>query len=222
MTDSYLYDSWGNILLTGGPTLNAFRYVGRAGYYLDWDSWRLLLRARYFDPQAGRFVSRDPLGFIASGENLYNYSKNNAANRTDASGLIDWCEVACHAACWGVASAICAAIFAGCTTAITVTFPIGGVVITIPCSAVWVAACGVSGVAASLCSDLFCPYACHLMSPAMPVHLGEGRFSFSICELPRVKSLQPSSKRMDAVRPSLADRCLRKWLLASRLTTAGN
>ena len=37
MTDSYLYDSFGNILLTSGSTVNAFRYVGRLGYYFDPD-----------------------------------------------------------------------------------------------------------------------------------------------------------------------------------------
>ena len=37
VTDSYLYDSFGNILLTSGSTTNWFRYVGRLGYYYDID-----------------------------------------------------------------------------------------------------------------------------------------------------------------------------------------
>ena len=37
VTDSYLYDSYGNILLTSGTSVNWFRYVGRSGYYYDLD-----------------------------------------------------------------------------------------------------------------------------------------------------------------------------------------
>ena len=37
VTDSYVYDSYGNILLTSGSTVNPFRYVGRLGYYFDPD-----------------------------------------------------------------------------------------------------------------------------------------------------------------------------------------
>ena len=37
VTDSYLYDSFGNIILTGGTTVNWFRYTGRLGYYFDLD-----------------------------------------------------------------------------------------------------------------------------------------------------------------------------------------
>src|SRR5262249_14613824 len=37
VTDSYLYDSFGNILLASGLTANAFRYVGRLGYYYELD-----------------------------------------------------------------------------------------------------------------------------------------------------------------------------------------
>ena len=43
-------------------------------------------RARYYDPMAGRFVSRDPIGF-RGGINLYNYTGSNPINRADPSGL---------------------------------------------------------------------------------------------------------------------------------------
>ena len=43
---------------------NAFRAVS---YY----------RARYYDPQAGRFLSEDPLGFGGNGTNFYAYAGND-------------------------------------------------------------------------------------------------------------------------------------------------
>ena len=96
VTDSYLYDSWGNILLTTGTTINAFRYTGKAGYYLDLDLGGYFLRRRFFDPATGRFLSRDPLGFGMQWQlrvfnscsyPLYEFVFNNPANVTDPSGL---------------------------------------------------------------------------------------------------------------------------------------
>jgi len=85
-TDSYVYDSWGNILSASGPTTNPFRYAGRSGYYNDPDLQELHVRARFYDPTSGRFVSRDPLVF-ADGVNLYRYSANRPTSLTDPSGL---------------------------------------------------------------------------------------------------------------------------------------
>jgi len=44
-------------------------------------------RARYYDPEIGRFVSEDPLGFEA-GINFYAYVGNNPINRNDPSGKL--------------------------------------------------------------------------------------------------------------------------------------
>ena len=55
MADSYGYDSFGNPLLASGTTLNAFQYVGQAGYYVDPDVVQYYLRARYYDPVTGRY-----------------------------------------------------------------------------------------------------------------------------------------------------------------------
>jgi uncharacterized protein RhaS with RHS repeats len=45
-------------------------------------------RARWYDPQLGRFISEDPIGF-EGGINLYAYVKNKVINRKDARGLDD-------------------------------------------------------------------------------------------------------------------------------------
>jgi RHS repeat-associated protein len=42
---------------------------------------------RWYDPQAGRFVSRDPIGLQGGQLNLYGYVANNPILRTDRQGL---------------------------------------------------------------------------------------------------------------------------------------
>jgi RHS repeat-associated protein len=46
-------------------------------------------RARYYDPQAGRFLSEDPMGFDG-GDNGYSYADNSPNGFTDPSGLSPW------------------------------------------------------------------------------------------------------------------------------------
>jgi RHS repeat-associated protein len=43
-------------------------------------------RARYYDPQAGRFIGEDPVRF-QGGINFYGYVRNNSSNFLDPSGL---------------------------------------------------------------------------------------------------------------------------------------
>jgi len=107
VTDSYLYDSWGNVLLVSGTTANSFRYVGRMGYYYDADLTAYLLRMRFYNSQRGSFLSRDPsaatvysnLDLASTPDRLlqpYDYCMRNPTNRVDPSGL-DWldCMVQC-------------------------------------------------------------------------------------------------------------------------------
>lgn len=44
-------------------------------------------RARYYDSQAGRFTSEDPLEFAGSGPDFYAYVNSNAVNWVDPAGL---------------------------------------------------------------------------------------------------------------------------------------
>ena len=90
VTDSYLYDSWGNNLLTSGSTTNWFRYVGQLGYYYDTDLSGYHLRAQIYDPALGLFLTRDPAGMIRNGAaiNLYRYARNSPPRWSDPSGLV--------------------------------------------------------------------------------------------------------------------------------------
>jgi RHS repeat-associated protein len=49
-------------------------------------------RARYYDPQTGRFTQEDPIG-LAGGLNLYGYAGGDPVNHADPSGLCPWCAV---------------------------------------------------------------------------------------------------------------------------------
>ena len=63
---------------------NPFRY---AGEYLDKETGDIYLRARYYDPSIGRFISEDP---IKDGTNWYVYCSNNPIAFVDPSGLFDY------------------------------------------------------------------------------------------------------------------------------------
>jgi RHS repeat-associated protein len=82
---TYTYDAFGKRVTTGGSLVNPFQYTGR-----EWDQEASLYyyRARYYDPQIGRFISEDPIGFKA-GINYYRYVRNNPANLTDPKGLYE-------------------------------------------------------------------------------------------------------------------------------------
>ncbi len=45
------------------------------------------MRARYYDPQVGRFISEDPIGFAGEDVNLYAYVSNNPILLIDPWGL---------------------------------------------------------------------------------------------------------------------------------------
>jgi hypothetical protein len=53
-------------------------------------------RARYYDPETGRFISGDPIQFLG-GINFYAYARNGSPNVGDPSGLCDDSVDVCHA-----------------------------------------------------------------------------------------------------------------------------
>ncbi len=76
------YDSFGN---NTGSTRTRYTYTGRER---DPDTGLLYYRARFYDPQLGRFISEDPIGF-AGGMNWYEYVGSNPVRRIDPTGLDD-------------------------------------------------------------------------------------------------------------------------------------
>ena len=84
VTDSQLYDAFGNTVSKTGTTPTPFGFVGKAQYQSDSDSGLQLLGHRYYDPSIGRFLSSDP---IQAGANWYAYCDNNPIKEIDPEGL---------------------------------------------------------------------------------------------------------------------------------------
>jgi RHS repeat-associated protein len=82
------YDGFGNMSstsLTGSPLpVGRYQWTGRE---FDSETEFQYNRARYYDPQIGRWLSEDPLGFDAGDSNLYRYVHNEYTGARDPSGL---------------------------------------------------------------------------------------------------------------------------------------
>ncbi|MFN0138455.1 MAG: RHS repeat-associated core domain-containing protein [Pyrinomonadaceae bacterium] len=84
LTASNSYDSFGNPTNTNFSS--RYQFTGRES---DNFSGLQFSRARFYDPNLGRFISEDPIGFDGGDVNLYVYVKNNPARYTDPFGLLD-------------------------------------------------------------------------------------------------------------------------------------
>jgi len=71
--------------LDGGPIGGPVGFGGQFGYYWDYPEL-LLLGHRYYNPNDGRFLTRDPIGY-KGGINLYGFAGNNPVNESDPSGF---------------------------------------------------------------------------------------------------------------------------------------
>lgn len=92
----YNYSPFGVTGVIGETTDNPLQYTGRENdgtglYYY---------RARYYNPEAGRFISEDPIGFAGGDVNWFVYVGNSPVNDKDPLGLYgtqkcDYYEQAC-------------------------------------------------------------------------------------------------------------------------------
>ena len=86
VTKTYEYDSFGNEVKPEKKDENPYRYCGE---YYDKETEEVYLRARYYQPSVGRFITRDTY----TGESdeplslhLYTYCENDGVNAWDPSG----------------------------------------------------------------------------------------------------------------------------------------
>jgi RHS repeat-associated protein len=81
LTHKYQYGDYGEVLQKQEDDFNSFRYVGKYGVAYE-DSTHYFMRARYYDPEIGRFISEDPIWH----DNLYPYADNNPVMGIDPGG----------------------------------------------------------------------------------------------------------------------------------------
>ena len=82
----YDYDTFGQ-LTASDDFANGYTFTGR-----EWDDELGLYyyRARYYDAQIGRFISKDPIGFAGGDVNIYRYVGNQPVNWLDPFGFSAW------------------------------------------------------------------------------------------------------------------------------------
>ena len=90
---TYTFDPYGNLTASTNPgsITNPLRYGGQ---YTDAESGLVYLRARYYDPGTGQFLSRDPVA--SATRSAYGYVVDDPLNGADPNGLCsDW-DPACQ------------------------------------------------------------------------------------------------------------------------------
>jgi len=79
------YDVYGAIRNSQevAPGTSSHKFVGSLGHTSENESGLIYMRARYYDPAIGRFISQDP---GRNGENWYAYCNDNPVTRVDTDG----------------------------------------------------------------------------------------------------------------------------------------
>jgi len=86
IVNKYAYSPFGTIGDQEEAVAQPFKFVGQFGVMTESNGW-YYMRARYYDPSVGRFISEDPIGFDGGDVNLYGYVLNNPVHFVDPLGL---------------------------------------------------------------------------------------------------------------------------------------
>lgn len=86
VVNKYAYDPFGYNVAMDVQFEQPFKFIGQLGIMTEPNGF-YYMRARYYDPQVGRFVAEDPSGFAGGDLNLYAYVGNNPIVLMDPSGL---------------------------------------------------------------------------------------------------------------------------------------
>lgn len=86
VVNKYAYSPFGAFTNQVEAIAQPFKFVGQFGVITE-PNGLIYMRARYYDPQVGRFISEDPIGFDGGDVNLYAYVQNDPVNWVDPLGL---------------------------------------------------------------------------------------------------------------------------------------
>lgn len=92
VVNKYSYDEFGSVLNQVEAVPQPFKFVGQFGVMTEPNGF-YYMRARYYDPKVGRFISEDPIGFAGGDVNLMAYVGNNPLLLIDPLGL-QWLRMA--------------------------------------------------------------------------------------------------------------------------------
>src|SRR5690606_36723080 len=73
--------------------------VGFGGYLFNRETMNYTVRHRHYSPALGRFLERDPAGYI-DGSNLFEYGRGGPLSGLDPLGLSTWGEKVAGAGRW--------------------------------------------------------------------------------------------------------------------------
>jgi len=83
LTSSPKYDVYGAVRGNGGTASTRHGFVGGLGHLSEPETGLIYMKARYMDPQTGRFVSQDP---ARNGQNWFAYCGGNPVGMADRTG----------------------------------------------------------------------------------------------------------------------------------------
>lgn len=90
LAQSLEYDPWGELTASTGTLADTSRLRWKGLYWEGGNTKLYHVRNRWYDPEARRFTSEDPIG-IEGGMNQYTFAHNDWVNRSDPSGLEPKC-----------------------------------------------------------------------------------------------------------------------------------
>jgi len=108
----YDYNPWGSVAKHSGSVTTNLQYDGQ---YTDSETGYQYLRARYYDPATGQFLTQDPV-FVLSGAR-YGFANNNPFTYSDATGELFGIDTLLGAAIGGVVGTVSGAASYGVSVA---------------------------------------------------------------------------------------------------------
>ena len=88
IANAYIYNPYGSISKQTEIVRNSYKYTGEQ---FDPELQSYYLRARYYNPSTGRFISENPFEGIVKRPlslNKYNYTEGNPINAINPSGKV--------------------------------------------------------------------------------------------------------------------------------------